>query len=112
MEVLDDEGRVLTACPDVTLQIVSGPGEFPTGRSITFSQKSDIRILDGQAAISVRAYEAGTAVLEATANGLASSRIELQFVGDVPFIEGQTPLVTDRPYQRYERRKVEEQTSV
>jgi beta-galactosidase len=110
VEVLDDEGRVLTACPDVTLQIVCGPGEFPTGRSITFSQKSDIRILDGQAAISVRAYEAGMAVLEATANGLASSRIELQFVGDVPFIEGRTPLVTDRPYQRYERRKVEEQT--
>ena len=48
--VLDRDGRELSNSPDVTLSVLSGPGEFPTGRSITFSADSDIRIADGNAA--------------------------------------------------------------
>jgi beta-galactosidase len=109
IEVLDAEGNVVTACPDVTLTIVRGPGELPTGRSIQFSRNSDIRILDGQAAISLRAYETGTTVVEASADGLTSSKIELNFVGEVPYVEGKTPVVAPRPYKHYVRQKREEQ---
>ena len=62
--VQDAAGRDVSSNPTVTLTVVSGPGEFPTGRSITFSVDSDIRMADGKAAIEFRAYEAGTAVVE------------------------------------------------
>ena len=64
--VLDAEGRELSNSPDVRLSVVSGPGEFPTGRSIAFSADSDIRIQDGKAAIALRAYYAGRTVVEAS----------------------------------------------
>ena len=59
----------------MTLTIKSGPGEFPTGPSITFTppgggSASDIAIRDGQAAIEFRTYYSGTSVIEATAPGL------------------------------------------
>ena len=81
VSVLDSDGRRLSNSPSVQLKIVSGPGEFPTGRSITFEKNSDIRILDGQAAIAFRSYYAGTAVIEATSPGLAPARIEILFEG-------------------------------
>ena len=52
--VLDRDGRELSNSPDVTLSVLSGPGEFPTGRSISFSADSDIRIADGKAAMALR----------------------------------------------------------
>ena len=49
--VLDAQGKEISNSPEVTLKLVAGPGEFPTGTSITFKQDSDIRIQDGKAAI-------------------------------------------------------------
>ena len=40
----------------MTLAIESGPGEFPTGPSITFAPDSDIAIRDGEAAMEFRSY--------------------------------------------------------
>lgn len=79
--VLDDAGTPISNSPTVTLTIVEGPGEFPTGSSITFAAASDIRIADGKAAITVRSYTAGTVVIEATSPGLAPARVTLHFVG-------------------------------
>lgn len=110
VEVLDDKGNVVVASPDVTLVIKKGPGELPTGRSMTFSRDSDIRILDGMAAITMRAYEAGITEVEATSAGLISSSIQVEFTGDIPYEEGKTRLVRERPYIHYERRKNVEQT--
>ena len=45
--VVDAEGKPISNTPDVTLEVVSGPGGFPTGRSITFKNGTDIPILDG-----------------------------------------------------------------
>ncbi len=103
IQVKDASGRDLSNSPDVTLTVVSGPGEFPTGRSITFSAGSDILIADGQAAIDFRAYHAGTAVVEASAEGLAPARVEIQFTGERKYKEGRTPVVEARPYVRYVR---------
>lgn len=101
--VQDAAGHHLTATPPVELRVVSGPGEFPTGRSILFQEDSDIRIMDGMAAIAFRSYYAGKTVIEATSPGLEPARVELHFVGAPKYREGQSPIVKNRPYVRFTR---------
>ncbi len=101
--ILDADGKAISNSPSVSLKLISGPGEFPTGTSITFDKDSDIRILDGKAAIEFRSYHAGTAVIEATSPGMESARISISFTGAPPFIEGITSLVQERPYVHFVR---------
>jgi hypothetical protein len=103
LTVCDASGKAVSSTPTVDLKVISGPGEFPTGRSIRFEEGSDIRIMDGQAAISFRSYYAGKTVIEASADGLEKSRIEIEFVGDNVYREGVTPIVSYRPYVRFVR---------
>lgn len=100
--VCDVSGKWVSQSPDVELRIVSGPGEFPTGRSIRFEADSDIRIMDGQAAIAMRSYYAGKTIVEATSEGLEPARITITFKGGEEYKEGVTPIV-ERPYKRYVR---------
>lgn len=95
--VQDDAGRALSNSPDVTLAIVSGPGKFPTGRRIAFTNKSLVAIRDGQAAISFRSYFAGRTVIEATSPGLKPARITITTTGPDRFVPGQSPLAPDQP---------------
>lgn len=106
LTVCDASGKAVSSTPAVDLKVISGPGEFPTGRSIRFEEGSDIRIMDGQAAISFRSYYAGKTVIEASADGLEKSRIEIEFVGDNVYREGVTPIVSYRPYVRFVREQV------
>jgi beta-galactosidase len=101
--VLDEAGKTISHAPTVTLRVVTGPGEFATGPSIVFDKNSDIRIADGQAAITVRSYYAGTTVIEATSPGLAPARVTLRFVGPAAYRKGSTPPAQPRPYIRYVR---------
>lgn len=101
LTVLDKEGRELSNSPDVTLSVISGPGEFPTGRSITFSADSDIRIADGKAAMALRSYYAGRTVVEASSSGLESARVQLEFTGAPEYEEGKSVQVLSRPYVRF-----------
>ncbi len=98
--VLDAEGNHISNSPDVILQIISGPGEFPTGRSITFTQttKNDIKILDGHAAIEFRSYEGGVSEIVAKSKDLEGDTIRIVTEGLPVFVEGETELVKDRPY--------------
>ena len=96
--VVDAAGRAISNSPTVTLTVVSGPGEFPTGRAIRFDPDGDIAIRDGQAAIEFRAYQSGPVVVEATSPGLRPARITLTAAGGPAFVSGVTPLVADRPY--------------
>jgi len=103
--VVDSAGKPLSNNVPVTLTITSGPGEFPTGPSITFTPPgstaaSDIAILDGQAAIEFRTYYAGTSVIEATSSGLTSSSVTITSQGSPAWVEGTTPKVAPRPYTR------------
>ena len=98
---MDAAGRALSNCPPVTLTIESGPGEFPTGRSITFDPRSDIVIRDGQAAMEFRTYQAGPTVIRATSPGLKDATLTLTTLGRPAFVPGQTPTVKPRPYVRY-----------
>lgn len=103
VKVIGENGKHISNSPDVTLTIISGPGEFPTGRSITFKETTynDIQILDGHAAIEFRSYEGGKSIIEATSEGLEPARIEIITTGEPTFVEGKTPLVKDRIYTDY-----------
>jgi len=110
--VVDAAGKAISNSPPVELAVVSGPGEFPTGRSIRFEEKSDIRIQDGQAAIEFRSYHAGKTVVRASSEGLQPAELEITFTGNVPFVAGKTPLAKARPYVRFasgEQAKVEQE---
>ncbi len=96
--VLDAAGRALSNSPPVTLTVESGPGEFPTGPSITFALGSDIAIRDGQAAIEFRSYHAGKSLIRGTSPGMKDAVIEIFTLGAPQFVAGETPLVKPRPY--------------
>ena len=98
---MDKDGNALSNCPPVTLAIESGPGEFPTGPSITFAPDSDITIRDGQAAMEFRSYYSGKTVIRATSPGLKDATIEITSLGEPKFIAGKTPAVKPRPYVRF-----------
>ena len=125
VKILDSAGQALSNSPVVTLRILSGPGEFPTGRSITFTPPTatksteassnpqcDIRIMDGQAAIAFRSYHAGETVIEATSDGLESDQITIRTLGSPEWREGIDQPVPDRPYKRYRAEDVNVGTSV
>jgi hypothetical protein len=102
--VVDASGKPVSNNVPVTLTIKSGPGEFPTGPSITFTPSgsgsaSDIAILDGQAAIDFRTYYSGTTVIEATSSGLTSSTVTITSEGEPAWVEGTSPKVENRPYK-------------
>jgi hypothetical protein len=91
VQVVDGSGNAVNGTPTVTLTIASGPGEFPTGPSITFSApsddpQSDIVIRDGQAVIAFRSCYAGTTVIEATSSGLTSASVTLTTEGSPAWV--------------------------
>ncbi len=101
--VVDSSGNPISNNVPVTLEVTSGPGEFPTGPSITFTPPgsgtaSKISILDGQAAIEFRTYYSGTSVITASSPGLASDTVTITSQGSPEFVEGQTPPADTRPY--------------
>jgi hypothetical protein len=110
--VVDAKGAPLSNSPPVGLSIVSGPGEFPTGPSIQFENKSDIRIQDGKAAIAIRSWHAGTTVVKASSPGLKDADLTLHFIGGKPYIEGTTPKVQPRPYVRFDRKNAAKTASI
>lgn len=102
LTLLDKEGRPISNSAPVTMEIVSGPGEFPTGPSIAFAPDSDIAIREGQAAIAFRSYHAGESIIRASSPGLPSTEIKVVSHGAPAFVAGTTPVVKPRPYTRYE----------
>ena len=112
VSVLNAAGERLSNAPPVKLTVISGPGEFPTGRSILFEKDSDIRILDGQAAIAFRSYYAGKAIVEATSPGLLPAQVEISFEGAPAYEPGITPSVAERPYARFLRTPLGAETAL
>ncbi len=102
VSIVDKDGRPLSNSVPVTLTIESGPGEFPTGPSISFAPDSDITIRDGQAAIEFRSYHAGETVIRATSQGLRDATIKIVSKGTPAFIVGRTPPTQPRSYVRFE----------
>jgi len=112
ISIMDAHGNELSNSPVVKLSIVSGPGEFPTGTSITFDPKSDIEILNGLAATEFRSYFGGETVICATSPGLTDVLIKIKTKGLPEFIEGKTPAVADRPYVRFTGKETKASTTM
>lgn len=104
LRLTDAKGATVDDVRPVTLTVAEGPGEFPTGRTITFVPGSDIDLIEGQAAIVFRSHFAGEARLVATAEGLPPA--ELRIVTqkgpctdpDADFVPGVSRQTPDRPY--------------
>ena len=101
--VVDSSGQPISNNVPVTLEVTSGPGEFPTGPSITFTPPgngaaSKISIVDGLAAIEFRTYYSGTSVITATSDGLQSDTVTITSQGSPAYVQGQTPPAETRPY--------------
>ena len=109
--VLDKLGKPISNTPDVTLHIESGPGAFPTGRTINFSAASDIAIRDGQAAIEFHSYEGGLSVIKASSPGLQDAEIKITTRGLPVFKPGITPVQADIPYIKF-RNAVKDSSNV
>jgi len=112
VSIVDANGKELSNSPTVKLSIVFGPGEFPTGTSITFDNKSDIEILDGLAATEFRSYFGGETVIRATSPGLKDAIIKINTTGLPKFVEGVTPTVADRPYIRFTGKETKVLTTI
>lgn len=108
--VLDKDGNWLNSTPDISLRVVEGPGDFPTGRAITFSPNSDIIIRDGKCAIDLRAHYAGTIVVEASSQGLQNARITIDACGGPAFESANSYIAEIRPYTRYETNVIRSST--
>jgi beta-galactosidase len=102
VRVLDAGGNRVSNSPAVTLTIESGPGEFPTGRCITFDAESDIAIAEGEAGIAFRSYHGGESRIRATSPGLEDAWIIVNTEGEPRWVEGETMPVTAQPYKRAE----------
>jgi len=99
--VVDAAGKQISNTPEVTLEVVSGPGGFPTGRSIRFRDNTDIPILDGQAAIEFRSYYAGTTVIRAISPGLPEARLTVVSKAAPAYVAGKSPEFLPAPYVRF-----------
>ena len=108
--VVDANGTPVSNNVPVKLQILSGPGEFPTGSAIEFKEGSDIRIQDGKAAIELRSWYSGETLIRASSPGIDSAELKVVFKGSVPYVEGITPQAKQREYKRFSRK--DNQTSV
>lgn len=78
--VEDLQGRRITESPDILLEVVSGGGMFPTGRSFLLSQEKR-NLIEGLGAIELRSYYAGDVVIRASSEGLAPAEITIHVTG-------------------------------
>jgi hypothetical protein len=99
VSVLDQVGTLLSNCPPITLTIESGPGEFPTGRTITFDAETDVSIAMGQAAVAFRSYHGGESVIRASSPGLVDATCIITTRGEPRFVAGETAIVGSRAYR-------------
>ncbi|MEG0024939.1 MAG: glycoside hydrolase family 2 TIM barrel-domain containing protein [Akkermansia sp.] len=99
--LVDKEGTPLANEAPITLTIEQGPGEFPTGKSITFTPNSDIDMRDGLAAIEMRSYYSGKSVIKATSPGLKDATITIETRGKAPYVKGKSIETIERPYKRF-----------
>lgn len=107
VEVLDAKGKPTSQCPETTLTILSGPGEFPTGRKIVFTPDGDIAIREGKCAIEMRAHYAGKTVVEATSPGLKPARVEIVSRKAPKYSKKTADRIADRPYRRFTPEKAQ-----
>ncbi|MEG1287215.1 MAG: NPCBM/NEW2 domain-containing protein [Clostridium sp.] len=87
--MVDDEGNWVNDSKNVTLQVVDGPGVFPTGKTYEFKVGDTMR--DGKAAIEFRSFFSGETTIIATAGGLPETEIKITTTNVSGEFEGEEP---------------------
>ncbi|MDQ0886323.1 beta-galactosidase [Paenibacillus sp. V4I9] len=82
VELVDINGKRVDATADVTLTIISGPGQFPSYDPKFINAESGLTIIEGLGAITFRSYYAGETVIAATSPGLQGAALLVTTVGD------------------------------
>ncbi|MGA2507712.1 MAG: glycoside hydrolase family 2 TIM barrel-domain containing protein [Chitinispirillaceae bacterium] len=81
VQVQDASGNWLSNTPNITLTDQSGLGSFPTGTSITFTGgQQEQGVLNGQASIEFRSYNAGAVTIQATSGSLTPASVPITVV--------------------------------
>jgi hypothetical protein len=81
VQVQDASGAWLSNTPNITLTDQSGLGSFPTGSSITFTGgQQEQGVLNGQASIEFRSYNAGAVTIQATSGSLTPASVPITVV--------------------------------
>ncbi len=75
VQVQDASGHDLSNNPDVTLTITSGPGAFPTGKTMTFNDSNPYHMLNGMARITFRSCLSGRTIITASSPGLPNATL-------------------------------------
>lgn len=101
VKVTDASGKHIANEVPITLTVQSGPGEFPTGKSITFQPGTDIDMIEGCAAIEFRSYYAGKTTIKASSPGLQEDTIQIISKGAPAYVAGKSQETAERPYKRF-----------
>ena len=88
--LIGEDGKRVLSPEKVTLQVVSGGGRFPTGKTYEMSREAG-SLLDGLGAIELRALYPGDTVIRAQAAGVAPVELTLHVTGEEPW-DGKEPV--------------------
>lgn len=83
--VEDDNGTWLNDEIAITLEVIDGPGIFPTGKTMEFVPGDSMR--DGKCAIEFRSYYPGVTTIRASADGLEPAEIQIATTGEEGRVE-------------------------
>ncbi len=82
VELVDEYGKRVDATADVSLMVVSGPGQFPSYDPKLITAKTGLTMIEGLGAITFRSYYKGESVISATSPGLQGAVLIIATVGD------------------------------
>ncbi|WP_417297123.1 glycoside hydrolase family 2 protein [Eisenbergiella porci] len=82
VSVMDEQGNRITNSPEVVLEVVSGEGMFPTGKTFVFSPERN-NFIEGLGAIELRSYYGGDTIIQARSGGLLGDRLCIHVTGSV-----------------------------
>lgn len=95
--VQDLQGNRVMESPDILLEVVSGGGIFPTGRSFWLSRERG-NLTEGLGAIELRSYYAGDVVIRASSKGLACAELTIHVTGQEAWENQELCLLQPPPY--------------
>lgn len=78
--VEDAQGHRVMGSPDILLEVISGGGIFPTGKSFQLSQEKG-NLIEGSGAIELRSYYAGDVIVRASSEGLSAAELTIHVAG-------------------------------
>jgi hypothetical protein len=87
VELVDEYGNRVDAASDVTLTVISGPGQFPSCDPKCMNSEAGLHIVEGLGAITFRSYYVGETVIAATSPGLQGADLHITTVGDGDCVE-------------------------